>query len=138
MTSPCGQGGKPSGPPIIDPESGMVRDEEYRRLVRNEVRAAAEAVGLEANDIFPNDITTAASAPTQDMWAHPGATMRCRTCMYYVPKASASPLYLEVGRCRRRSPTMQGWPVIYPEDWCGDHKLDADKISVLDKGAGAQ
>lgn len=55
--------------------------------------------------------------------------------MYYVPKVSREPLHIEpgypievsapvIGRCRRRAPTMNGFPVMFPTDWCGDHKLD--------------
>ena len=33
-----------------------------------------------------------------------------------------------VGRCRRRAPTMNGYPVIFADDWCGDHKLDENKL----------
>ena len=30
----------------------------------------------------------------------------------------------ELGRCRKRAPKVgKGWPVVYPADWCGDHKL---------------
>ena len=54
----------------------------------------------------------------EDNWEHRSINMRCRTCMYYVLKSG------NVGRCRRHAPTMQGWPVMYDSDWCGDHKLD--------------
>jgi hypothetical protein len=33
-----------------------------------------------------------------------------------------------VGRCRRHAPTMSGFPVVYEDDWCGDHKLDETKL----------
>jgi hypothetical protein len=33
-----------------------------------------------------------------------------------------------VGRCRRHAPTMNGYPVVFEDDWCGDHKLDESKI----------
>ena len=33
-----------------------------------------------------------------------------------------------LGRCRRRAPTMNGYPVVYMTDWCGDHKLDESKV----------
>ena len=29
-----------------------------------------------------------------------------------------------VGRCRRHAPTMNGYPVVFVQDWCGDHKLN--------------
>jgi hypothetical protein len=80
--------------------------------------------------------------------------MRCRTCMYYcakpradsegilgalsetrhhsVPWADAvqdTTLPSEgLGRCRRHAPTMSGFPVVWPSDWCGDHKLDEEKL----------
>lgn len=33
-----------------------------------------------------------------------------------------------IGRCRRRAPTMSGYPVVFLADWCGDHKLDENKV----------
>lgn len=55
----------------------------------------------------------------EDNWAHRSDSMRCRTCMWFVVKAPGP-----LGRCRRRAPTLDGWPVVYPMDWCGDHKLE--------------
>jgi len=77
---------------------------------------------------------------TSDPWAHQSAEMRCRTCMWFVVKASDKPdvkagpdtLYpatqSKVGRCRRRAPTMSGYPVVFEDDWCGDHKLGKNSI----------
>ena len=62
-----------------------------------------------------------------DPWIHRSTGMRCQTCMYYVPKAAPPGLSNTgrvVGRCRRHAPTMSGYPVVFPNDWCGDHKLD--------------
>lgn len=64
-----------------------------------------------------------------DPWRHRAAGMRCRTCMWFVLKTpeagwSARP---GIGRCRRHAPTMNGYPVVYDADWCGDHKLDETK-----------
>jgi len=58
------------------------------------------------------------STPVKDNWADRPKGMRCATCMYWVCKMGI------VGRCRRRSPTMNGWPVLFNTDWCGDHKLN--------------
>lgn len=67
-----------------------------------------------------------------DNWKHRSKEMRCRTCMYYVEKITECPITEDddypTGRCRRHSPTMSGWPVMRPTDWCGDHKLDENKI----------
>lgn len=60
---------------------------------------------------------------TEDNWVHRSQGMRCFTCMWWVKKGIPT-----LGRCRRRSPTMNGWPVAYGDDWCGDHKLDEKKL----------
>lgn len=61
-----------------------------------------------------------------DPWKHRSKKMRCATCMWYVEKSSGNMTIL--GRCRRHAPTMSGYPVVFPTDWCGDHKLDETKI----------
>lgn len=55
-------------------------------------------------------------AQVNDPWANLG-TYACRTCRFFVPKDRGN------GRCRRHAPTLEGYPVVYTEDWCGDHKL---------------
>lgn len=55
--------------------------------------------------------------------------MRCFKCIFFVPKEvenGKSMYYL--GRCRRHAPTMAGFPAVFGTDWCGDHKLDENKI----------
>lgn len=66
----------------------------------------------------------------RDPWAHRSKGMKCATCMWYVPKkASGDPLVTkELGRCRRHAPSMGGYPVVFPTDWCGDHRLDEGKL----------
>lgn len=66
----------------------------------------------------------------EDNWKHRSVNMKCNTCMFYVPKfiPAGSDHSPTVGRCRRHSPTMNGFPVVYVNDWCGDHKLDEEKI----------
>lgn len=67
--------------------------------------------------------------PPEDPWAHRSKGMKCRTCMWYVVKVDTRKSQdTEVGRCRRHAPTMDGYPVVYETDWCGDHKLDQEKI----------
>jgi hypothetical protein len=43
--------------------------------------------------------------------------------MWFVLKAPG-----QLGRCRRHAPTLAGYPVVFPTDWCGDHKLDEHKL----------
>lgn len=61
----------------------------------------------------------------EDNWKHRSAGMLCRTCIFYVPKM------VTLGRCRRHAPSYnagQGWPPVFETDWCGDHKLDENKL----------
>ena len=76
-------------------------------------------------------------APAPDPWKHRGVGMRCITCMWFVKKDRAPKehgtgrIYDNgtVGRCRRHAPTMNGYPVVFTNDWCGDHKLDEEKVT---------
>lgn len=43
-------------------------------------------------------------------------------------KAACGMMHQDLGRCRRHAPTMSGYPVVMPTDWCGDHKLDENRI----------
>lgn len=74
----------------------------------------------------------------EDNWKHRSSGMRCQTCIYFVVKdqvavkstaSEASEMGKGLlGRCRRHAPTMNGWPANFEMDWCGDHKLDENKI----------
>jgi len=63
----------------------------------------------------------------EDNWKHRSENMRCLTCMFFVVKEDAAPVYgmgdARLGRCRKHCPTLNGWPAVYTSDWCGDHKL---------------
>ena len=64
-----------------------------------------------------------------DNWAHRSKGMRCSSCMWFAPKPTMAVRVkngeiTRVGRCRRHAPTMSGYPVVYENDWCGDHKID--------------
>ena len=65
----------------------------------------------------------------QDNWKHRSSNMSCLTCMWFVPKIThRAQMYDRViGRCRRNAPTMSGFPVVYANDWCGQHKIDENK-----------
>jgi len=46
-----------------------------------------------------------------------------------VPKKPITKQYSVIGRCRKNAPiVLEGWPPTYPDDWCGEHKLDEEKI----------
>lgn len=59
-----------------------------------------------------------------DLWKHRSAGMKCATCMWFAAKPSSEEAAPKLGRCRRHAPTMNGYPVVFLDDWCGDHKLD--------------
>lgn len=81
----------------------------------------------------------------EDNWMHRATMMTCSCCMWFVQKKRLIPkpnmttimdpfVKTEpnpgpwLGRCRRHAPTLGGWPAIWDGDWCGDHKLDENKI----------
>lgn len=59
---------------------------------------------------------------TGDNWdkvAHPNFT--CKTCHSYVNY-----------RCRRHAPQGQeGWPAVFPTDWCMDHKMSKQTMEGI-------
>jgi hypothetical protein len=61
---------------------------------------------------------------SEDNWKHRSEGMKCATCMWFVAKSGSE----TVGRCRRHAPTMNGYPVVFIGDWCGDHKIDEAKL----------
>ena len=66
---------------------------------------------------------------SDDPWKHRSKGMLCRSCMYFVPKVNDEDKpALNVGRCRRHAPTMNGYPVVFDHDWCGDHKLNENAL----------
>ena len=60
-----------------------------------------------------------------DPWKHRSKGMRCKTCMWFAVKKDP------IGRCRRHAPAMNGYPVVYITDWCGDHKLNENRDAGL-------
>lgn len=69
-----------------------------------------------------------------DPWKHRSEGMKCKTCMWFAPKVQTiqeQPVVVtavNLGRCRRRCPTMNGYPVVFVNDWCGDHKLNENTV----------
>jgi hypothetical protein len=67
-----------------------------------------------------------------DTWAGRAKGMKCGTCVFFVEKKSDEVMKQDprgnIGRCRRHAPTMSGYPVVFTSDWCGDHRLDENKI----------
>jgi len=65
-----------------------------------------------------------------DPWKHRSAGMRCKTCMWFVEKHNdmEPDERGNIGRCRRHAPSMGGYPVVFATDWCGDHRVDENKL----------
>lgn len=70
----------------------------------------------------------ALSNETKDPWVNRSAGMQCRTCGWFVIKKAIAQGDKILGRCRRHAPTLNGYPAVFENDWCGDHKLDENKI----------
>jgi hypothetical protein len=63
-----------------------------------------------------------------DNWAFRPQGMKCANCMFFVRKKRIDERECPLGRCRRRSPTWRGWVPVFLTDWCGEHRLDENKI----------
>ncbi len=64
-----------------------------------------------------------------DPWAGRSAGMRCATCISFCPKGTkVDPEKGQFGRCRAHAPSMRGFVPVWGMDWCGDHRLDENKI----------
>jgi hypothetical protein len=72
-----------------------------------------------------------------DNWALRRSGMNCSRCIFFVTKVTSDPKPLktladqkDLGRCRRHSPCqiVIGWPSVFDSDWCGDFKLDENKV----------
>jgi len=66
----------------------------------------------------------------KDNWEGRATGMVCGSCVFFVEKKSSVAQRTDhvIGRCRRSNPTMKGYPVVFSSDWCGEHKLDENKI----------
>lgn len=67
---------------------------------------------------------------SDDNWKHRSKGMKCESCMFFVEKITNAVQRGDrfIGRCRRHAPTMGGFPVVFSNDWCGDHKLDETAV----------
>lgn len=66
---------------------------------------------------------------SEDSWKHRSTSMKCGTCMWFVQKIRTTANDDTIlGRCRKHAPTLNGWPAVFSTDWCGDHKLDENKL----------
>jgi len=81
------------------------------------------------SELEGSSTATADNNAVADNWKHRSAKMSCRTCMWFVSKAPADPMAeTSIGRCRKHAPTLNGWPTMFESDFCGDHKLDENKM----------
>ena len=80
------------------------------------------------NKSVPDDVSH--QDKMKDNWKHRSLGMVCKTCVFFVRKKreNCEEEKLQLGRCRRNAPTMKGFPVVFGTDWCGDHRLDENKI----------
>jgi hypothetical protein len=94
-------------------------------IERNEAQYGNAIPRGEAKDLYPEQ------RRIEDPWVHRSEGMRCRICIWFVSKVTDRPVKPDapiVGRCRRHAPTMNGYPVVYQTDWCGDHRIDENKV----------
>lgn len=81
--------------------------------------------------LIPEGVGIRVGGQMEDKWKHRSQNMQCETCMWWVRKmklssSSQGNTPTRLGRCRRHAPTMNGYPAVFDEDWCGDHKLNEE------------
>ena len=107
-----------AGGKTYNPKDGPLTEEREMAVPMDDMkREAEEVIGFEE---YPK-------VSSKDPWAHRSQGMKCKTCMWFAPKVRDNTSHIDLGRCRRRSPTMNGYPVVFVNDWCGDHKLVESK-----------
>lgn len=98
-----------------------LKQEHYSRMKEGERGCTTTVERLATEDL---------EAMIVDNWKLRSIGMRCTTCMFFVEKLTTA-IQAEdnlIGRCRRRAPTVNGFPVVYSSDWCGEHKTDETKL----------
>jgi len=68
---------------------------------------------------------------SKDPWANRSKGMVCATCVFFVEKKRETAVEKDpvaFGRCRRNAPTLKGFPAVFGNDWCGEHRLDENKL----------
>ena len=96
----------------------------------------ASAQALTTEQLLPGKVFVAKPADFStgpDPWKDRAGGMKCATCVWFVPKAHSvvnNGDLIRIGRCRRHAPAMNGYPAVYPADWCGDHRIDENKIGA--------
>lgn len=110
---------------LSNEELEQICKETLEMLLRRTARAELE--GKSDYELAPSAVLPDAAVAPNDPWAHRSEGMRCRTCMWFVAKSTGDHRGA-LGRCRRRAPTLDGYPAVFEVDWCGDHKLDEAKI----------
>ena len=56
-----------------------------------------------------------------DNWRKGNNRYICNTCAHYLNY-----------RCRKHAPRgLEGWPAVFPTDYCGDHKMDKHTMANL-------
>ena len=91
-------------------------------MIENSLNNAQQHLGIRP------EFTRQGAIEGADPWVHRSENMRCKTCIWFVPKQANNKIGYDIGRCRRHAPTMGGYPVVYVNDWCGDHRLDENKL----------
>lgn len=106
-------------------------DKLLQKMIDDRIKTYGPMMGGVSADEQPSQSVQVTASP--DPWAHRSVGMRCRTCMWFVTKVVAEPRTTgdergALGRCRRHAPTLGGFPAVFENDWCGDHKLDETKM----------
>ncbi len=116
------------GTMLVDPHAPHPYADDYGRSKHCTICGDSKDSHLHAVTVLAGQGYASSKGPElTDPWKHRSRGMQCRTCMWYVPKEAQPVKESKVGRCRRHAPTMNGYPVVFVNDWCGDHKLNENE-----------
>lgn len=111
----------------IDDEVAAYIRAQAENVVCKEFRDCAELLADKKDERLQARLEDTRPESNGDNWKRRSSKMTCSTCMWYVPKKNSKG-ESKLGRCRRHAHDGSGWSVQFPGDWCGDHKIDENKI----------
>lgn len=112
-------------PVDLSAQQRSIADQMNQRIRTEWEEKEREKRMLVAEQMQQKPVVGTAIQGATDPWKHRSSGMHCDTCMWFIKKDGA---VHGLGRCRRHAPTMNGYPAVFVDDWCGDHKLDENKV----------
>jgi hypothetical protein len=53
---------------------------------------------------------------------------KCKTCLWLAATPKDVKPAIGIGWCHRHAPTINGYPIAFADDWCGDHNFNKEAL----------